>query len=482
MPTNPRSRSRRTIPAAVCLLLLVACAPASDPAPPDPTPPSAPEQTTPASTPSVPATEPPGSDPNPTPEPVAELAAVECPEVDRELSEVERRLLVEPAPFSGEAFDADAVLGAIEPRHPADLEGWAAHIRSQIQAEYAPTVCETIGFSAAIGAPRTTPEESAVPAPEDAPVGRNHFALVLDASGSMAAASAGETRMTAAKAALGSFTEELPAESTVSVRVYGHEGSNRDADKAVSCAASELVYQGTDPDAVAAGIADVKPVGWTPLAKAITDAAGDIPEGTTDAIVYVVTDGLETCDGDPVAAASQLAASGVAPIVNVIGFDVGDADLAALQAIAEAGGGEFTRVGSEADLRKHWEDEQRRMAAAWREWRNEELGRIRQQGIENTRRAGQLAGTLKELAHAQHEQASQVLDLMRSRETLPKRDLDNLRWLLDDQRKEVTNYAFDTGNANEAAALAALADRWTEVYDTGNSKWLEYYEKARGEA
>lgn len=478
MPTSPRSRSRRAIPTAACLLLLVACAPASEPTPP----PAPPAQTTPESSPSDPTTDSPAPDPSPSTEPVAELAAVECPEAERELSEVERRLLVEPALFSGEAFDAEAVLGAIEPRNPADLEGWAAHIRSQIQAEYAPTVCETIAFSAEIGAPQATPEESMAPAPEDAPVGRNHFALVLDASGSMAAASAGGTRMTAAKAALGSFAEVLPVESTVSVRVYGHLGSNSDADKAVSCKASELVYQGAaDPDAVAAGIADIEPVGWTPLAKAITDAAGDIPEGTTDAIVYVVTDGLETCDGDPVAAATQLAGTGIAPIVNVIGFDVGDTDLAALQAIAEAGGGEFTRVGSEADLRNHWQDEQRRMAAAWREWRNEEMSRIRQEGIENGRRARQLADTLEELAHAQHEQASQVLDLMRSRETLSKRDLDNLRWLLDDHRKEVTNYAFDTGNANESAALAAMEDSWTEVYDTGNSKWLEYYEKSRGD-
>lgn len=478
MPHVPHAPT--TTATVLSVLLLVSCAgPDAGPTPPPPVP----ETTTATSPPVEAATQAPSPDPAPgmTPEPVEVLTAVDCPGPERELSALEAALLVEPARFSGEAFDAAAVVETVAARHPVDVAAWAAHIRSQIQADYAATVCETINFSAEIGAGQPQPEGTAA-VPGEAPVGQNHFALVLDASGSMAAASGNGTRMSEAKAALDSFVEELPEGATVSVRVYGHEGSNSDADRVASCASSELLYQGAaDAPAMTAGIAGVEPVGWTPLARAISESAADIPGATSDAIVYVVTDGIETCDGDPVAAAQELSATGVEPIVNVIGFKTGDADHGALRAIAEAGGGDFTPVGSGTELEDYWQEEHRRMARAWMQWRNEELGRIRAEGTENTRRARNLSRTLGDLAVAQHEHAELTLEQMRSEETLPKRDLNALHWLLEDQRNEVTNYAFDTGNANQGAALAASANSWNEVYDAGGKRWLEHYEKAQGE-
>ena len=46
------------------------------------------------------------------------------------------------------------------------------------------------------------------------------------------------------------------------------------------------------------------------------------PENENINIVYIVSDGVETCDGDPVAAAKLLQADNIQAQVNIIGFDV----------------------------------------------------------------------------------------------------------------------------------------------------------------
>jgi len=68
---------------------------------------------------------------------------------------------------------------------------------------------------------------------------------------------------------------------------------------------------------------------------------GNVTAGSPQA-VYVVSDGNDTCDGDPIAAARALHGGETAAVVNVIGFDWAAADRAELMAVAKAGGGMFS--------------------------------------------------------------------------------------------------------------------------------------------
>jgi Ca-activated chloride channel family protein len=65
--------------------------------------------------------------------------------------------------------------------------------------------------------------------------------LILDSSGSMQGEVSGERKIDVAKRVLTDFVGTLPETANVSLRVYGHVGSNSQADRAESCAASELV-------------------------------------------------------------------------------------------------------------------------------------------------------------------------------------------------------------------------------------------------
>lgn len=61
--------------------------------------------------------------------------------------------------------------------------------------------------------------------------GTANIAILLDASGSMAQKIGGKTKMDLAKEAVNQFVSSMPEGSNVSLRVYGHKGSNSDNDK-----------------------------------------------------------------------------------------------------------------------------------------------------------------------------------------------------------------------------------------------------------
>ena len=82
-------------------------------------------------------------------------------------------------------------------------------------------------------------------------------------------------------------------------------------------------------------------------------------------IVYVVSDGIETCGGDPVKAAKDLHESDIQAVVNIIGFDVDNEGQRALKKVAEAGGGKYATVNTGEDLREHLEEEYRSLREAW---------------------------------------------------------------------------------------------------------------------
>jgi len=174
--------------------------------------------------------------------------------------------------------------------------------------------------------------------------------LLLDASGSMADPARGGTKMQVAQRVLRDFVATLPGSANVSLRVFGHVGTGSGADKARSCRSTEqrVPFVQADSPALRRGIDSVRPAGWTPLAGAMEAARTDLDrvggEGTSN-FVYVLSDGIETCDGDPVAAARSLAGAGIGVDVNIVGFDVDRAAARQLQQAARAAGGSYTDAG-----------------------------------------------------------------------------------------------------------------------------------------
>ncbi|GGK01743.1 hypothetical protein GCM10007063_25060 [Lentibacillus kapialis] len=202
--------------------------------------------------------------------------------------------------------------------------------------------------------------------------GTANISILLDASGSMAQKVGGTTKMKQAKKAINNFVASMPEASNVSLRVYGHKGSNADSDKEISCDSTEMVYelQSYDEEKFADALDKFEPTGWTPIAKSISEAKKDFEnaEDASQNIIYVVSDGVETCGGDPAKAAKKLHDSNIKAVVNIIGFDVDSNGQEQLLKVAEAGGGEFKTVDSGDDFKEVWEDERVRLYNEWSSW------------------------------------------------------------------------------------------------------------------
>ena len=190
--------------------------------------------------------------------------------------------------------------------------------------------------------------------------------LMLDASGSMAgSAGGGRTKMQAARDALERYATGTPDFVNLGFLVYGHRGSNEPSGKAESCRGVEVlaplgkVKYKTFPKV----LASFEPTGYTPIAGALEEAAGAFA-GTQKAVnrVIMVSDGIETCDGDPVAAARQLAKAGIAVTVDVVGFGVEAGDAEQLRAIAKATGGTYTDAPTGDALEAYFKDQYEKLA------------------------------------------------------------------------------------------------------------------------
>jgi Ca-activated chloride channel family protein len=174
--------------------------------------------------------------------------------------------------------------------------------------------------------------------------------LVLDSSGSMQeTAAGGETKIAAAKKALGDVVGGLPEDQPVGLRVYGAEVFS--ADDAGACTDSQLVVpvETGNRDALRAAISGYKPYGETPIGYALQEAGKDLGnEGKRN--IVLVSDGEPTCAPDPCQVARDLAKKGINLRIDVVGLDVDGAARAKLQCIARAGHGIYYDASSSDDL------------------------------------------------------------------------------------------------------------------------------------
>ncbi|HYI25649.1 MAG TPA: VWA domain-containing protein [Thermomicrobiales bacterium] len=182
--------------------------------------------------------------------------------------------------------------------------------------------------------------------------------LIMDSSGSMAdETDTGEPRIDAAKRVLNEVIDAIPAdrpELNVGFRVFGHEGDNTQSGRAESCQSSDLTVpiEGVNKEALQAQVDSYAPVGWTPIGLSLQRAAEDFPPASDTVVnaAILVTDGLETCDNDPCAAATALKESDAAVTVYVVGLGLNEQELNTTACIAENTGGQIVGAQNAEEL------------------------------------------------------------------------------------------------------------------------------------
>jgi len=176
--------------------------------------------------------------------------------------------------------------------------------------------------------------------------------LVLDASGSMKAALPdGTSRMDAAKAAVAQLVSTLPAETSLALRAYGHQSPQSQKNCKDSALLTPFDTVGKNKAAVIAKALSLQPQGYTPITYALTLAGEEmLAQEAASHVVVLVSDGKETCEADPCAAAKALARADAKLVVHTIGAGVDDATRAQLQCISTAARGSYFDANSSVEL------------------------------------------------------------------------------------------------------------------------------------
>lgn len=153
----------------------------------------------------------------------------------------------------------------------------------------------------------------------------SNLAIVLDCSGSMAEnTSDGRVKMDVAKEVVTDLVRRIPDGLHVTFIIYGHDlqlGCRgvrvvRGLSSITPSAKSTLIKQ----------IATLKPASKTPIALSLKTAYAELAKRDKECGLILISDGKETCGGDPQAEVKRLVADHDCQFgVNVVGFDV-DAD------------------------------------------------------------------------------------------------------------------------------------------------------------
>src|ERR687893_3093333 len=176
--------------------------------------------------------------------------------------------------------------------------------------------------------------------------------FLLDVSGSMnQRISSGGTKFAAAQRALKRVADAVPAGTQVGLRVYGSEIAEPKEQNPKACTDTKLVLPvgPLNRTKLFRAVDSYQAKGETPIAYSLGKAVEDFgPSGKR--VLILISDGEESCDGDPCPAARRLAKAGVDLQFNAIGLAVNSKARSQLQCIAKAGDGNYYDADNTTEL------------------------------------------------------------------------------------------------------------------------------------
>jgi Ca-activated chloride channel homolog len=169
--------------------------------------------------------------------------------------------------------------------------------------------------------------------------------IILDASGSMWGRVQGAPKIDIARSAVKDIVDGLAVDARVGLLVYGHRRKSDCSDIEVLMPPAPI-----DKPVLARRIDALNPKGKTPITKAVNEAFKIAKSSRHSNTIVLVSDGIESCGGDPCRAVREAKKSGIDFVMHVVGFDVGKVNVAQLECAAQAGGGLYLSAKNAGEL------------------------------------------------------------------------------------------------------------------------------------
>src|SRR5690606_6325107 len=147
-----------------------------------------------------------------------------------------------------------------------------------------------------------------------------NIAIIMDASGSMQALlEGGRSRIAVARDEIIALSSELSQSVNASLWVYGHRLSQEDPAASYLDIEEVIPLSPVDAAEFASTVSSVSAIGYTPIATTLGMAYSSLPASERD-IIVLMSDGEESCGGDPCAVAAELDSRNIELRIHTIGF------------------------------------------------------------------------------------------------------------------------------------------------------------------
>lgn len=180
---------------------------------------------------------------------------------------------------------------------------------------------------------------------------QNNFFYIFDASGSMAQKMENRTKFDIAKEVLIETVNELPRDVGIGLLYFGSVQQKKTKNIQIA-----ISIKNKSKEKMCEEINKLTPGGLTPLAESLSIAAEELEKENTDATFIVITDGKESCGGNPIEVIQNLAKKGQNIEIHIIGLAVDDEARDQLEKIAAASGGYFYDATSAMQLKNSLEN------------------------------------------------------------------------------------------------------------------------------
>jgi len=173
--------------------------------------------------------------------------------------------------------------------------------------------------------------------------------IIFDASGSMWGQIEGENKITIAREVMVDLLNDFKMKRDIqlALRVYGH--LNKRCDNSVL-----EVPMGLDNHSVIVDkIMNIQPLGKTPIAYSLLESINDFnSEFQGDKVIILVTDGIESCDGNTCESALELKKAGIITKIHVVGFGMKEDEIESLKCISEPFDGKILGASDAKELKE----------------------------------------------------------------------------------------------------------------------------------
>jgi Ca-activated chloride channel family protein len=169
--------------------------------------------------------------------------------------------------------------------------------------------------------------------------------FIYDASGSMWGQLDGKTKKEIASSVLSTTVDNLPESQNIGLIVYGHrkKGDCNDIEYMVNLSNRSKAN-------VTHAVKKINPIGKTPLARSAAMAISSLKPSNTKATIILITDGIESCDGDICKIVTDAKANGIDFKLHIVGFGLKKGEKEQLKCAANAGEGNYYDANDTAGL------------------------------------------------------------------------------------------------------------------------------------